>query len=218
MLRMTSCLLILLLGSSAAAWDGVVVNDSAGQLRQEYFAAPSPSPGYCYWDKDAAGGPDFHATSPDGYGSTGCTDPWLVHCDGDSLVYRGSWPFIPANYITTAEYRVDLVCDITVLAPTRLSASRSVIGSLTVDEHTLLLDSKRLESLPILAPGSGPDNVQMDLSPGNYSITLHVDAKATKTGLTDLNSYQGSVVLKWEDPAGVAVESTSWSSLKAAFR
>lgn len=201
-----------------AAWDGVEVLDSTGALRQEVFAAPSPTPGYCYWDKDEFAGPVFHATNPDGYGNADCTYPWLVHCDGDSLAYRGSWPLIDALYVLSSAYRVELTCSIDIILPTRLSASRTVTGNLDVDEHAVIIGFAGGAEVLLLEAGSGPDQNQLDLEPGTYQITLIVDAyQATPSGVV-IDPYEGQVLIKIEDPNQVAVEALSWSSLKAAFR
>ncbi len=202
----------------AAAWDGVEVLDSTGMLRQEVFGAPSPTPGYCYWDKDEFAGPVFHATNPDGFGNNECTYPWLVHCDGDSLVYRGSWPLIDVLNVLSSAYRVELTCSIDILLPTRLSASRTGAGNLDVDEHALIIVFPGGDEVLLLAPGSGPDQNQLDLEPGTYLITLTVDAYQATPSTVAIDPYEGQVLLKMEDPEQVAVEASSWSSLKAVFR
>jgi hypothetical protein len=201
----------------ASAWDGVEVVVSTGLLRQEVFGAPSPTPGYCYWDKDPIAGPTFHATETDGYGNNECPYPWMVHCDNDSLAYRGIWPLIDAEYVLSSAYRVELTCSVNVTTATRLIASRSVVGNLDDDEHSLSVFFPDGAEVPLLAPGSGPDQEQMDLEPGTYQVVLIVDAyQGTPVG-TPIDPYAGSVLLQWEDP-GVAVTTTSWSSLKAVFR
>jgi len=202
----------------AAAWDGVDVLDSAGLLRQEVYAAPTPTPGYCYWDKDEFAGPIFNATNADGYGNAGCSYPWLVHCDADSLVYRGSWPLIDDLYVLNSTYRVELTCSVEVTAPTRLSASRAVTGNLEIDEHALTIVFPGGTEVLLLAAGSGPDEAQLDLQPGNYQVSLTVEAFQSTTSQTVIDPYEGHVLLKWEDPASVAVEALSWSSFKAKFR
>ena len=104
-------LLTLLLVPPASAWEGVQVTHSSGLVRQEVYAAPSPTPGFCYWDKDPSTGPEFHATEADGYGNN-CTFPWMVHCDRDSLVYRGSWPFLDFEFILSSAFVVELACEV----------------------------------------------------------------------------------------------------------
>ncbi len=202
----------------AAAWDGVEVLDSTGMLRQEVFAAPSPTPGYCYWDKGEFAVPIFHATNPDGYGNYDCTYPWLVHCDGDSLVYRGSWPLIEGLYILSSAYRVELTCSINIILPTRISASRTVAGNLDIDEHTLIIGFPGGAEVWLLEAGSGPDQNQLDLEPGTYQITLMVDAYQATPSTVAIDPYEGQVLVKIEDPDQVAVDALSWSSLKALFR
>jgi hypothetical protein len=210
-------LLTLLLALPAPAWDGVQVVDSAGLLRQEVFGAPSPTPGFCYWDKDPTSGPDFHATETDGYGNNDCTFPWLVHCDRDSLAYRGFWPLIDHEFVLSSAYRVELTCEVEISASTRLSASRTVAGNLDDDIHTLTLEYPDGAEVILLAPGSGPDLVELDLEPGGYLVSLVVDAyQGTPVG-TPIDPYEGRVLLKWEDPT-VDAAPTSWGSVKAVFR
>jgi hypothetical protein len=216
---MTAVLVLALaLPLSAMAWDGVEVQESNGELRLHFFADPSPTPGFCYWENDPVSGPHFEADNEDGYGNIDCPHPWAAHCDGDSLVYRGSWPYYDELYLRSAEYQVTLSCKVTVLEETRLSASRSVVGVLDSDIHTLTLVYRDGTSLPILAAGEGPDEVQIILKPGTYSVILQVIAQQATHNKRILDPYEGSVVLKWEDPAGVAVEPTSWGAIKAIFR
>jgi hypothetical protein len=211
-------ILALALSMPAFGWEGAVVQESTGTLHQEFYGDPSPTPGYCYWEKDTDGGPLFLAANTDGYGNMGCPYPWFVNCDGDSLVYRGSWPYIEADYLRSGRYEVDLSCSVMIQAETRLAASRSVAGVLDSDVHTLTLVYEDGTSLPILAAGEGPDEAQIILQPGTYSVILQVVARQSAHNKRILDPYEGSVVLKWEDPAGVAVESTSWGAIKATFR
>ncbi len=215
-----SCLLtfaLLVLAWPAFSWDGVEITDSAGLLRREIYADPSPTPGFCYWDKDEAGGPTFHATNDEGFGNF-CIDPWLVHCDTDSLVYRGSWPLIDGLYVRSSAYRVELSCTVDIFVATRLKVRREVTDNLDTDEHMLTIVFPDETEWQFSDSAPNPFEVQMDLDPGVYQVTLTIDAlQATTTG-TVIDPYVGSLVVKWEDPAGVAVEPMSWSSLKAIFR
>jgi hypothetical protein len=57
----------------------------------------------------------------------------------------------------------------------------------------------------------------MDLEPGNYLVSLLVDAyQGTPVGIP-IDPYEGRVLLKWEDPT-VAATPTNWGSVKAVFR
>jgi len=222
MTLLRSCLLIsalVLAVLPAAARAGVEMVEADGLLRREVYAAPSPTPGFCYWDKAESTDPVFHATNADGYGNIDCLDPWLVHCDSDSLVFRGEWPYMNFIYLTRTSYVVSLSCSVDITAETGLTAGRGVTGDLDIDEHTLTIDYPDGTSLPILQPGSGPDHAQLVLQPGSYRITLQVHALQSKiSGGGFISPYAGHVLLKWENPGGVAVKSVSWSSLKAAFR
>lgn len=212
------CLVIMTLAQPALAWNGVEVQESNGELRLHFFADPSPTPGWCYWDKDPDGGPLFQASNADGHGNNDCLDPWFVHCDGDSLVYRGSWPRIEAVYLRSVEYQVTLSCKVRVDEETRLVAIRSVDASLDRDEHDLTLVYRDGTMLPILQRTGGPDEAQIILQPETYTILLHVRAEQATHNKRILDPYEGSVVMKLEDATGVAIESQSWGAIKAIFR
>jgi hypothetical protein len=201
----------------ATALESVEVLEADGRLWQHLWVAPSPTPGTCYWELAEGGGPVFHATNADGDGTLECSDPWIVHCDSDSLVFRGVWPFIDATYVTGSEYLVDLSCSVNITADTRVSAGRTVVGNLDTDEHTLTITYPDGSILPVLPSGSGPDQAQVILQPGVYLVTLQVSAYQHKVGDEIIEPYLGHVLLRWEDPGSVAVEPVSWSSLKALF-
>jgi hypothetical protein len=210
-------LLALFPASSATAWDGVQVVDSSGLLRQHVFYSPSPTPAYCYWDKDPVAGPDFHATQEDGYGNYGCTYPWSVHCDRDSLAYRGSWPLIVHQHVLSSAYHVELACTVEVTAATRLVASRSIAGNLDNDDHALTIVYPDGTEVILLPPDSRIDHVELDLLPGSYEVSLLVDADRHVPVGTPIDPYEGRILLKWEDPS-VDLAPTSWGSVKAVFR
>jgi hypothetical protein len=199
------------------AWEGAEILESTGLLRQEAFGAPSPTPIYCYWDLEAPAGPTFHATNADGYGN-GCPDPWLVHCDTDSLVYRGSWPLIDALYAFSSAYRVTLSCSVAFSGPTRLTAVRTFTGELDREEHSLTIGFADGTTVALLAAGAGPDQAELVLAPGVYGITLTVDAYNARGAAAVIGPYEGAVSLVWEEDSVVGVESQSWSGLKVAFR
>lgn len=208
---------LLVLPLPVFSWDGVEITDSAGILRREIYADPSPVPGYCYWDKDEAGGPTFHATTVDGHGNA-CLYPWLVHCDTDSLVYRGSWPLIDGLYVSSSAYRVELSCTVDISVATRLKVRREVTGNLDTDEHLLAIVFPDETVWQFSDSDPNPFEVQMDLDVGVYQVTMTIDAVQANTTEKVIDPYEGSLVVRWEDPAGVAVEPMSWSSLKAIFR
>jgi len=212
-----SVIALLFATQPSTALESVEVLDADGRLWQHLWVAPSPTPGTCYWELAESGGPVFHATNADGEGTLECSDPWLVHCDSDSLVFRGVWPFIDMTYVTGSEYLVDLSCSVNITADTRLSAGRTVIGNLDTDEHMLTITYPDGSILPVLPSGPGPDQAQLILQPGSYLVTVHVSAYQHKIGEENIDPYLGHVLLKWEDPGSVAVEPVSWSSFKASF-
>jgi hypothetical protein len=200
------------------AWEGAEILESTGSLRQEAYAAPSPTPRYCYWDAEAAAGPTFHATNADGYGNFGCLDPWLVHCDSDSLGYRGSWPLFDEPYALGSTYRVTLDCSVAFADPTRLVAARTVSVGLDHDEHGLNVGFPDGTTVALLAAGSGPDQAELVVPPGVYRITLTIEAYNARDDAGVIGPYEGAVSLVWEEDGVVGVEPRSWSGLKAAFR
>ena len=208
---------LLVAAQPAAALESVEVLEADGGLNQHVWISPSPTPGYCYWELAETDGPFFHATNADGYGNMDCPDPWLVHCDSDSLVFRGAWPYIDDIYVRGSEYLADLSCSVNITANTRLSAGRTVTGNLDTDEHTLTITYPDGSILPVLPSGSGPDQAQLILQPGVYLVTLHISAYQSKSYSGNIDPYLGHVLLKWENPGSVPVEPVSWSSLKASF-
>lgn len=208
---------LLILALTTPAIGGVEVLDSTGLVERDIYAAPSPVPGHCYWEKDENAGPDFHATEADGYGNDGCPYPWLAHCDGDSLVYHGTWPLIEGLYLLGIGYRATLTCSVNLTEPTRLDADRTVSGNLGVDDHALSIMYPDGSVVDLLSPGASPDQISLDLEPGLYHVTLEVEAGQGGPVGTPIDPYDGWVRLIWEDP-GVPVSTTSWSSVKAMFR
>lgn len=221
MMSFKSVLLITALVAAAApasAWDGVEAVESSGYLTRWVTRYSSPAPGYCDWRTAEPPGAVFQAVNADGTGNNGCLDPWFVHCDQDSLVYRGVWPLIDASVIYGSHYEAVLFCSVNVVTRTLLSASRSVSGNLTTDIHQLDIEYPDGSTVPILSSGTGPDQAEMILDPGNYRVILVIDAYQTNWLGDWLDPYEGYVLLKWDDPANVPVESLSWGSVKAVFR
>lgn len=203
----------------ALAWDGVQVLEAEGQVRQHLWVAPSPTPGYCYWDRAETSGPAFSATNADGYGNMDCPDPWLVHCDGDSLVFKGVWPLIDESYVTGSEYVVDLACEVSLTAAARLVAGCTVDAvELDVNEHTLSVTGSGGATEVILDAAAGTCEAVLVFQPGTYRIVLHVRAYEHKSNDEVVAPYFGRVFLRWEDPETVTVEPISWGSFKAVYR
>lgn len=210
-------LILLILALVTPAVGAVEVLDSSGLVEREVWGAPSPTPGYCYWEKDENAGPEFHATEADGDGNDGCPYPWLAHCDGDSLVYHGTWPLIEGEYLLGADYRATLTCTVNLTEPTRLDANRTVSGNLDVDGHALSIIFPDGTLVNLLPAGTGPDQAALELQPGLYHVTLEVEVAQGGPVGTPVDPYDGRVRLVWEDP-GVPVSTTSWSLVKAMFR
>ena len=209
---------IIVTALPALAWDGVESELAGGYITRWFTYRSSPTPRYCDWRTPDPAGPVLQATNADGVGNNDCADQWLVHCSGDSLVYRGHWPQLDGSLVYTSHYESVLACSVNITRQTRLAASRSVAGSLTGDIHAVTIDYPDGSSVQIFPAGPGPEPVELILDPGQYQISIVVDAyQSAKVGDT-IDPYEGFIILIWQDPESVAVESTSWGSMKALFR
>lgn len=202
----------------ALAWDGVESVEARGYITRWLTLTSSPTPRYCDWRTVDPAGPALHASNADGVGNNGCTDPWFVHCDGDSLVYRGYWPQVEASLVYANHYEAVLVGSVDITKQTVLSASRSVEGNLTGDIHAVTIEYPDGSSVPIFPAGSGPDQAELILEAGLYQVSIIVDAYQSNKVGNYIDPYEGFIVLIWQDPENVAVESMSWGSMKAIFR
>ncbi len=211
---------ILMLGAvSATAWDGVEVTAADGSVERLAYGGASPTPYACAWYHDETTAPFFHITNEEALGGETCANPWLVHCDEDSLVYYGAWPLGTSYTANSIEYNVDLTCTVTVTEPVRLRAERAGdFGSLAADEHDLTLKYPDGSSLSLFWAATGPEEMQLILAPGSYEATLHVFASHYRQSGQFIRPYAGRVRLLWEDPGVVGVEPVAWSSLKALYR
>jgi hypothetical protein len=215
----TCCFVLVLMGLAtphAAACDGAEVLAAHGDVAHHIWAAPSPTPGYCYWTS-AAGVTAFHATEADGYGNMDCPHPWLAHADADSLAFAGSFPAINSPYVTGGDYRVDLSRTLDLARATRLTARREVTGDLATDEHTATVIWPDGTVMPLLAAAAGPDTAQVVVPAGIYEIQLHVFAYEHPVPLGDLVGYAGRVVVTWVDAGTIPAAVTTWGGAKARF-
>ena len=211
-------LTIIITALPALAWDGVEAVEARGYITRWFTLTSSPTPRYCDWRTVDLAGPALHASNADGVGNNGCTDPWLVHCDGDSLVYRGYWSQVEASLVYANHYEAVLISSINIIKQTRLSASRSVDGNLTGDIHAVTIEYPDGSSVPLFPAGSGPDQAELILTPGLYQVSFVVDAYQSNKLVDFIDPYQGFIILIWQDPGSVAVEPMSWGSIKAVFR
>lgn len=211
-------ILFLLLSTSAAlAVEGVEINLAQGQVRHHIQADPSPVPGYCYWESEPST-TAFHVTEADGYGNMDCPHEWLAHCDSDSLVFHGTWPLMETTYVRTANYQVDLTCDVTISDYTLVKAQRIIEGNLTTSIHTLIVEYADGTEEILLDETGGLDQTQTLLLPGHYTIHLQVHAQLHLVFSGLITPYDGHVRLTFEDPGPVAVQPTAWDSLKSLYR
>ena len=86
------------------------------------------------------------------------------------------------------------------------------------DEHDVSIVYKDGTILPILQGSGGPDEAQIILQPGTVTIMLHVTAEQAAHNKRIIDPYAGSIVVKLEDASGVAVETSTWGTIKATFR
>lgn len=210
--------IIIITAVPMLAWDGVEPVDSSGYITRWFTYTSSPTPRYCDWRTADPAGPALQATNADGVGNNGCADQWLVHCSGDSLVYRGHWPQMDGSLVYTSHYESVLACSVNITKRTRLSASRLVTGNLTSDIHAVDIEYPDGSSTFLFPAGSGPDQAELILDPGLYQVLFTVDAYQSVQVLDDIDPYEGFIILIWQDPNSVAVESMSWGSMKAIFR
>lgn len=213
-----SVFLLMGLAMPAIALESVEVLTSTGQVREESFGVASPTPAWCWWESDPATGPVFQATNADGYGNYNCLESWSVHCDSDSLVFRGSWSPVESLGFASSHYYVDLSCSVTITADTRLCANRQVAGALDTDEHTLAFTSADGTVTEALSIGSGVDEVAWVLLPGTYQIDLSVGAHEYRGSDFGRQAYAGDVRLVWEAIDIVAQDRSSWGKLKVLYR
>ncbi len=209
---------IIVTAVPALAWDGVESEVAGGYLTRWFTNTSSPTPRYCDWRTPDPAGPALQATNTDGVGNNGCADQWLVHCSGDSLVYRGQWPQLDGSLVYTSHYESVLACSVNISKQTRLSASRAVTGSLTGDIHAVTIDYPDGSSVQVFPAGSGPDQAELVLDPGLYQVSIVVDAYQSAKEWETIDPYEGFIILIWQDPESVALESMSWGSMKAIFR
>ena len=202
----------------AVAWEGVEVTEADGYITRWVTRRQSPTPGYCDWRVDSPPVLSFTATNADGAGNIPCDDPWFVHCDNDSLVYRGAWPAHSGATISGTNYESVLTCTVNITAQVGMFCTRSSEGNLDEDDHRLTLEHPDGTVVTIFPTGPGPDDVQMVLEPGTYIVETVIFANQTLPLPGTFDPYTGHVLVTWGDPNGVAVEPMSWSSIKATFR
>jgi len=214
-----SLLLILILAAAPATVLACAnLLESTADLKHHVNGAPSPIPGYCYWESDPAAGPTFTATQLDGYGNMDCPHPWRVHCDADSLVFQGAWPVIDTEYVLGADYQANLTCRLRVTSDIKLTATRSVSGRLDQDTHTAEILFPDGTTVKLLTDGIGDDTADLLLPPGVYGLTLYVYAHQTRAPDPVVSPYAGRVVLQWDATGELAAEAVDWNSLKMSFR
>ena len=210
---------VLILAACPALGGDPSVSAVSGLVRHEITAAPSPTPGYCYWDS-SPGATAFHATAADGYGNMDCIHPWMVHAGPDSLVFDGAYPAIASEFVLGAQYRVILEASLTFEQPTRVVAVRAVSGDLSQDEHSASLQEADGTVVPLLAAGSGPDGIELVVPAGAYVLRVQVlsSANAWADGLPGLGEYHGRVALIWEAAQDVGEDESAWDAVKAMYR
>jgi hypothetical protein len=207
----------LILTLSAPARGDIELLASQGSMEFEIWAAPSPVPGFCYWTLPADAGPAYHATNADGNGNSDCVDPWLAHCDTDSLVYHGTWPALEGPFLLGTDFRALLSCTVVLDEPKRLAADRVISGDLEVDEHIVIFQSGGGDPVVLLGAPTEPDQAALDLPSGTYNVDIVVEASAGGPIGTPITAYDGRVRVIWED-SQVPAATTSWSKVKALYR
>ncbi len=203
---------------TAVALDTVEILSSTASLREESFGSSSPTPAWCWWENDPLVPGEIQATQSDGYGNYGCLEQWFVHCDSDSLVFRGSWSAVESNNFSSSHYAVELTSTVRLTAITVLYACRQVEGDLEDDEHILTIAAVGGDMTPLLAAGSALDEVTRAFLPGEYEVKLRVNAREVRSADAGRDAYTGQVRLVWGDQGPVAESALSWGTLKALYR
>jgi len=210
---------LMIAAQPAVAWEGVEVVEAEGYINRWVSYSSSPTPGFCLWEQ-VTPVLSFQATNADGdeFGDLGCDDPWFVHCDSDSMVYRAAWPANNAPTVTSSNYESTLTCRVNITATTGMFNTRSAVGNLDEDFHRLLLEHPDGTVVTIFPAGSGPDDVQLVLDPGTFLVSILVLANQSHPVGGNFDPYSSHILVEWGDPESVAVEPASWSSVKAIFR
>jgi len=200
----------------AHAWDGVQVLEATGFIREHIYGAPSPVPGWCYWEQEEPV-TSFHATNEDGQGNMGCSDYFLAHCDDNSMAFYGSWPLNDHIYTIGASYEAQLTCTVLLTSSSWLIANRGYTGTLGLDTRTVTLVHPSGAQEEVLG-SDGPDDLEILLTPGTYTLELQVNVSQSAPYPNPLLPFSGWVGLTWEDPEPVATEPATMGSVKALFR
>jgi len=203
--------------TSAHGQDAVRLQHVLADVGFELFVDSSPSP-VCwhYWNWEAEG-PELPVLDETfAIEVEPCTSSWTIHADADSLAWRGWWAEIdPDNYIWNfIEQDARLECRVYVGEPTRLLASRSVAGVLATDVHTVEIVPPDADPIVMLAEGTGPDEAELEVEAGLYTIIL------TATSLEHGTHYaqDARVHVTWEPLDGTATRPLAWSTVKARYR
>lgn len=192
---------VFLGGEVYASWS--IVGDSA----------PSPACHF-HWEASPAAGEDYHNSAV--FTEEPCLSAWEVHCDRDSLSYRGSWRTEndPTDYswnFTTID--LEITAWIAFTDAVRLYAASDSKGVLEADTHLVVIKPDGGEGQILLGPDPG-GSVKTSLEPGIYSITLIVDVTEHHTHY----DYLAGLRVWWEDAGGVSVQPETWSGIKARYR
>ena len=212
-----TCIFLLVVGP-AAAIESVSTLEVVGSLHHHVNVTTSPLPGYCSWEYGPSAGPLLSVTNIDGYGNMECPHPWFVNCDSDGLVVQVGWPLIESNIVFGIDYSADLTFTVEITEPVLLTAIREVAGDLDIDEHTLSIEYSDGTFVSIFAIGTGPDQFELDLLPGVYSIRSRVYAHENRDTGEVIDPYDGRIALMWNYPQVLETASGSWCSLKASFK
>jgi hypothetical protein len=206
-------LLLALATAPTPARSEVAYLEATASFSWELYRDPSPTP-YCwrYWMDETQSGQALHFSEI--YEELPCLSSWLVHCDGDSLRYQGSWPAIDPThpYWNYNWVEVGIVARFDLTEHARILARREVSGSLSTDEHFVRITPVPGEDLVLLGPETG-DLAEVELEPGVYDITLAVTAIEHNTHY----AYTGDVQVWWQNlPTGLS-KASSWGMIKALY-
>jgi hypothetical protein len=204
--------------STGFTTDTAEVTRAEGRLQRMATMDGSPIPMcWIFWEHEAQAGNEFSATLTDYFPHEICGGELMARCGADTLAYSGWWPQADVSDIgifRSMFLQGWLEIELTVTAPTVVTAARQWSGDLVIARHEVTLTTPDGASIPLLPAETPPDTARMVLDPGVHELRIDLDIG---TFHHELGAYAGSVTLTWAD-ATTSSAATSWGTLKALYR
>jgi hypothetical protein len=214
----SAAVLFLAMAGSSFATETAEVTRAEGLLTKWVSSDSSPVP-ICNveWRHVASEGTEFHAVPADYFSYDICNGELMVHCGADTLAFTGWWPESDVSgipFFRRGWLRSTLDIDLTVIAPTAVTATRHWAGDIEVTRHEVTVTTPDGESTLLLAADDPADEAQRILPPGTYGIRIDVDVR---TYYQEFGAYSGDVTVVWVD-AATPTQPTTWGEMKARYR